>query len=168
MSFHYCQLWDETKHVAYEANALGRFDAVIHNAGVYRAPPKEIFMVNTIAPYILTCLIGKPQRLTYLSSSLHLQGRANLENFKKDSSRINYSDSKLGVAVGAIFFFQMIGLVVAPSILRLAQNSAIDLESGLKLVFLIGAVAMAIALLMIITIPEISMEAESAEKTRHP
>lgn len=28
---------DETKNVAYEANTLGRFDAVLHNAGVYRA-----------------------------------------------------------------------------------------------------------------------------------
>jgi MFS family permease len=69
----------------------------------------------------------------------------------------------LGVAVGAIFFFQMIGLVVAPSILGLVQNSAPTLESGLKLVFLIGAAAMTIALLMILTIPEISMEAESSE-----
>jgi NAD(P)-dependent dehydrogenase (short-subunit alcohol dehydrogenase family) len=88
---------DETKKVAYEANALGRFDAVIHNAGVYRASPKEIFMVNTIAPYVLTCLIDKPRRLIYLSSDMHLHGQANLENFKKDSSRINYSDSKLHV-----------------------------------------------------------------------
>lgn len=88
---------DETKNVAYEANALGRFDAVIHNAGVYQASPREIFMVNTIAPYILTCLIQKPRRLIYLSSGMHLQGRANLEDFKKDSPRISYSDSKLHV-----------------------------------------------------------------------
>lgn len=87
----------ETKNVAYQANALGQFDAVIHNAGVYQAPPQEIFMVNTIAPYLLTCLIQKPRRLIYLSSSMHLQGRANLENFKKDSRRISYSDSKLYV-----------------------------------------------------------------------
>src|SRR5215211_2412615 len=90
---------DETKNVAYEANALGSFDAVIHNAGVDQAPSNEIFIVNTIAPYILTCLIGKPKRLIYLSSSMHLQGRANLENFKKDSGRISYSDSKLHVVM---------------------------------------------------------------------
>jgi NAD(P)-dependent dehydrogenase (short-subunit alcohol dehydrogenase family) len=90
---------DETKNVAYEANALGPFDAVIHNAGVYRVSPKEIFMVNTIAPYVLTCLIGKPKRLIYLSSNLHLHGRANLENFKTDSSHISYSDSKLHVVM---------------------------------------------------------------------
>ena len=88
---------DEIKSVADQANALGRFDAVIHNAGVYRAPQREIFIVNTIAPYILTCLIDKPRRLIYLSSGLHLHGRANLENFKIDSSHISYSDSKLYV-----------------------------------------------------------------------
>jgi NAD(P)-dependent dehydrogenase (short-subunit alcohol dehydrogenase family) len=90
---------DETKNVAYEANALGRFDAVIHNAGVYQAPARDIFVVNTIAPYILTCLMQKPGRLIYLSSGMHLQGRANLENFKKDSPRISYSDSKLHVVM---------------------------------------------------------------------
>ena len=88
---------DETKNVAYEANAMGRFDAVIHNAGVYQASPREIFMVNVTAPYILTCLISKPARLIYLSSNMHLHGHANFENFKKDSSRISYSDSKLHV-----------------------------------------------------------------------
>ncbi len=90
---------DETKNIAYEANALGQFDAVIHNAGVYQAPPMEIFMVNTIAPYILTCLIQKPKRLIYLSSGMHLQGRANLESFKQDIPRISYSDSKLYVTM---------------------------------------------------------------------
>jgi NAD(P)-dependent dehydrogenase (short-subunit alcohol dehydrogenase family) len=88
---------DEIKNVAYEANRLGRFDAVIHNAGVFRAPPKETLIVNTIAPYILTCLIDKPGRLIYLSSNMHLHGRANLENFTKDRIRISYSDSKLYV-----------------------------------------------------------------------
>jgi NAD(P)-dependent dehydrogenase (short-subunit alcohol dehydrogenase family) len=90
---------DATKNVADQANALGRFDAVIHNAGVYQAPPKDIFRVNTLAPYLLTCLIHKPKRLIYLSSDMHLQGRANLENVKKDSSRISYSDSKLYVVM---------------------------------------------------------------------
>jgi NAD(P)-dependent dehydrogenase (short-subunit alcohol dehydrogenase family) len=88
---------DEIKNVAYEANAMGRFDAVIHNAGVYQAPSNNIFMVNTIAPYILTCLMHKPKRLIYLSSGMHLQGHANLEDFKKVRPRISYSDSKLYV-----------------------------------------------------------------------
>jgi NAD(P)-dependent dehydrogenase (short-subunit alcohol dehydrogenase family) len=89
---------DETKQVAYAANAWGQFDAVIHNAGVYQAPAKEIFAVNVIAPYILTCLIQRPKRLIYLSSDLHLNGRANLDAFKKDG-RIGYSDSKLYVVM---------------------------------------------------------------------
>ena len=66
----------------------------------------------------------------------------------------------LGVAVGAIFFFQMIGIAVSPAILGFAQNSAADLEGGLKLVFLVSAVAIGIALLLILTIPEISLETE--------
>jgi short-subunit dehydrogenase len=41
-----------TKHVADQANAVGPFDAVIHNAGVYQALPKETLLVNTLAPYI--------------------------------------------------------------------------------------------------------------------
>jgi NAD(P)-dependent dehydrogenase (short-subunit alcohol dehydrogenase family) len=90
---------DATKHVAEQANALGRFDAVIHNAGVYQAPPEDIFRVNILAPYLLTCLIHKPRRMIYLSSGMHLQGRANLEHFTKDSSRISYSDSKLYVVM---------------------------------------------------------------------
>lgn len=89
----------ETKNVACEANALGRFDAVIHNAGVYQAPANEIFLVNTIAPYILTCLIQKPERLIYLSSGMHLHGRANLEDLQQDIPRISYSDSKLYVTM---------------------------------------------------------------------
>src|SRR5688572_9987154 len=71
---------EDTKKLADEVNALGEFDAVIHNAGVYQVPSKTILAVNTLAPYILTCLIQKPKRLIYLSSGMHLQGRLNLEN----------------------------------------------------------------------------------------
>ncbi|MBK8050523.1 MAG: SDR family NAD(P)-dependent oxidoreductase [Anaerolineales bacterium] len=87
------------KNAANEANAFGRFDAVIHNAGVYQAPAKEIFFVNIIAPYLLTCLIPKPRRLIYLSSGMHLHGNVNLDLFKEDSRRISYSDSKLYVVM---------------------------------------------------------------------
>jgi len=70
----------------------------------------------------------------------------------------------LGVAVGAIFFFQMIGIAVSPAILGFAQNSATDLEHGLKLVFLTSAIALGLALLLILTIPEISLDAEANEE----
>jgi len=66
----------------------------------------------------------------------------------------------LGVAIGAIFFFVMMGMAIAPAILGLAQNSVPDLEGGLKLVFLVGAVTMVVSLLMVLTIPEVSMDAE--------
>jgi hypothetical protein len=70
----------------------------------------------------------------------------------------------LGVAIGAIFFFVMMGMAIAPAILGLAQNSVPELEAGLKLVFLVGAVTMAISLLMIVTIPEVSMDVEVADQ----
>ena len=88
---------DETKQLAAKVNALGRFDAVIHNAGVYQASGEEIFSVNTLAPYILTCLIQRPTRLIYLSSGMHLDGRPKLDSFETNVSRITYSDSKLHV-----------------------------------------------------------------------
>jgi NAD(P)-dependent dehydrogenase (short-subunit alcohol dehydrogenase family) len=88
---------DETKKLADQVNSLGIFDAVIHNAGVYQRSGKEIFAVNTLAPYILTCLIQKPKRLVYLSSGMHLHGRPNLEHFENNIDRISYSDSKLHV-----------------------------------------------------------------------
>lgn len=88
---------EETKKLAEEVNNLGTFDAVIHNAGVYQVPAPQIFAVNTLAPYILTCLIQKPKRLIYLSSGMHFQGRPNFENFGSGTSRISYSDSKLHI-----------------------------------------------------------------------
>lgn len=86
---------DETKLLAQQVNTLGRFDAVIHNAGVYNALAKEILNVNVLAPYILTCSIEKPQRLIYLSSAMHLSGNANSKNI----DQLNYADSKLYVVM---------------------------------------------------------------------
>ncbi len=87
---------EETIKVAEQVNTLGDFDAIIHNAGVYMAPSSEIFNVNTLAPYILTCLIQKPKRLIYLSSGMHFHGHSKLVNFK---SSITYSDSKLHIVM---------------------------------------------------------------------
>ncbi|KAA3437943.1 SDR family NAD(P)-dependent oxidoreductase [Rufibacter hautae] len=87
----------DTIQLASQVNASGPFDVVIHNAGVYQGSAKDIFAVNTLAPYILTCLVQKPKRLIYLSSGMHLQGRANLDKFHPDNSSISYSDSKLHV-----------------------------------------------------------------------
>jgi NAD(P)-dependent dehydrogenase (short-subunit alcohol dehydrogenase family) len=90
---------EETKDLAVQANKFGSFDAVIHNAGVYKTSAREIFAVNTLAPYILTSLIQKPKRLIYLSSGMHRSGRPDIEHFKHNIDRISYSDSKLHVVM---------------------------------------------------------------------
>jgi NAD(P)-dependent dehydrogenase (short-subunit alcohol dehydrogenase family) len=79
----------QTKKLAEDANTLGVFDAVIHNAGVgYRSRERVLtedglpleLAVNTLAPYILTALIHPPKRLVYLSSGLHQSGDASLND----------------------------------------------------------------------------------------
>ena len=76
------------KHVAAQVNALGRFDAVIHNAAVgYREGHRvtsdglpHVFAINTLSAYILTALIERPKRLVYLSSGLHHHADAHLDD----------------------------------------------------------------------------------------
>jgi NADP-dependent 3-hydroxy acid dehydrogenase YdfG len=50
---------DETVRVAEEANRIGSFDAVIHNAGVMHGP--TVLAVNTIAPFTLTAIMSPPE-----------------------------------------------------------------------------------------------------------
>ena len=90
---------EETIKLADKVNSLGVFDVVIHNAGVYEASAKDLLSVNTLAPYILTSLIQKPKRLIYLSSGMHMQGKAKLESIKSGNSRITYSDTKLHIVM---------------------------------------------------------------------
>jgi NAD(P)-dependent dehydrogenase (short-subunit alcohol dehydrogenase family) len=81
----------QTKALAEKANALGTFDAVIHNAGVYQTSAQQLLNVNTLAPYILTALMQRPKRLIYLSSGMHLSGKPEW------TDRPSYSDTKLHV-----------------------------------------------------------------------
>ncbi len=95
------------KSVADEVNALGRFDAVIHNAAVgyherNRATSDglpHVFAINTLAPYLLTALIERPKRLVYLSSGMHNYADANLDDilWRKRSwnGSTAYAESKL-------------------------------------------------------------------------
>ena len=98
----------QTRKVAEQVNQLGAFDAVIHNAGIgYREPRRiatedglpHLFAVNTLAPYILTALIERPKRLVYLSSGLHRNGDASLEDLtwkhRAWQGQQAYSDTKL-------------------------------------------------------------------------
>ncbi len=84
---------EDVKNLALEANKLGKFDSIIHNAGVLNTDPETIFKVNVLTPYVLSALIDKPKRLVYLSSGMHFGGKpiSKLE----DLGKINYSDSKL-------------------------------------------------------------------------
>lgn len=86
---------DQTIELAQKVNAIGRFDAIIHNAGVFQSTGTEIFAVNTLAPYILTCLIDKPERLVYMSSGMHMQGTPHIAELSAGLLQCNYSDSKL-------------------------------------------------------------------------
>jgi NAD(P)-dependent dehydrogenase (short-subunit alcohol dehydrogenase family) len=67
------------RSVAAEADATGRFYAVIHNAGIgYREPSRivtadglaQMFAVNVLAPNVLTASMATPDRLVYLSRPL--------------------------------------------------------------------------------------------------
>jgi NAD(P)-dependent dehydrogenase (short-subunit alcohol dehydrogenase family) len=89
---------DQTRDVAEQVNRFGRMDAVIHNAGVYTG--RTILPVNVIAPYLLTALIDRPQRLVYLSSGMHRGGRPDLTGMDWSGRSVagSYSDSKLFVA----------------------------------------------------------------------
>jgi NAD(P)-dependent dehydrogenase (short-subunit alcohol dehydrogenase family) len=87
----------ETILLGEAVNALGSFDAIIHNAGVYNSSGKELFAVNTLAPYVLTCLIQKPERIIYLSSDMHNGGQTKMESLRSDLNNITYSDTKLHV-----------------------------------------------------------------------
>jgi NAD(P)-dependent dehydrogenase (short-subunit alcohol dehydrogenase family) len=99
----------ETRSLAEQVNKIGRMDAVIHNAGVYREGARgntpeghaKILAVNTLAPYILTRLIDRPARLVYLSSDMHRGGDASLRDIdwkeRRWDANAAYSESKLYV-----------------------------------------------------------------------
>ncbi len=98
----------ETKLVAEQANALGRYDAIIHNAGIgYRERRRvetvdglcHVFAINVLAPYVLTAMITPPDRLVYLSSGMHRGGDPDLSDLQWERRSWNgsqaYADSKL-------------------------------------------------------------------------
>src|SRR4051812_45833733 len=98
---------EETYGVADQVNALGRMDAVIHNAAVFKEPERgatpeghaRTLAVNVLAPYVLTAEVKRPERLIYLSSDMHRGGEAALNDMDWTARRWNctqaYSDSKL-------------------------------------------------------------------------
>jgi len=104
----------ETREIADQVNDIGRMDAVIHNAGVFLESSRsataeghaKTLAVNTLAPYMLTALIDRPDRLIYLSSGLHHAGAGSLRDIDWTERRWNaaqaYSESKLQVTALAL------------------------------------------------------------------
>jgi NAD(P)-dependent dehydrogenase (short-subunit alcohol dehydrogenase family) len=97
----------ETRALAEQVNKIGRMDAVIHNAGIYLEPNRgatpeghaKTLAVNTLAPYMLTALLERPNRLVYLSSSMHRGAGGSLRDIDWSERRwepsLAYSESKL-------------------------------------------------------------------------
>jgi NAD(P)-dependent dehydrogenase (short-subunit alcohol dehydrogenase family) len=98
----------DTSKLAGHANDHGRFDAVIHNAGVgFREPRRvatadglsHVFAINVLAPYVLTALMERPNRLVYLTSGMHSGGNPSMADLTWERRSWNgaqaYSDSKL-------------------------------------------------------------------------
>jgi NAD(P)-dependent dehydrogenase (short-subunit alcohol dehydrogenase family) len=96
------------RDVANQANARGRFDAVIHNVALgYREPVRvktadglsQLWAINVLAPYVLTALMQKPGRLVYLSSGMHTRADPSLDDLQWSKRPWNgsqaYSDTKL-------------------------------------------------------------------------
>ena len=141
----------ETKRVADQVNAIGRMDAVIHNAGVYtqrnRGSTPEghaiTFAINTLAPYMLSALIERQARLVYLSSGLHRGGGGSLDDLdwtKRlwDSAKA-YAESKLhAVALASALarrWPEVLCNAVDPGWVRTRMGGAgapVDLETGQK------------------------------------
>ena len=107
----------ETKALARQANEVARFDAVIHNAGVYNQGERvrltedglnDDFAVNVLAPYILSVLINRPRRLIFLSSSMHTGGRHDVTDLQWQERPWNsyqaYSESKFYLTMLAMTF----------------------------------------------------------------
>jgi NAD(P)-dependent dehydrogenase (short-subunit alcohol dehydrogenase family) len=99
---------EQMRGVAEQANARGRFDAVIHNAAAgYRERRRietvdglsHVFAINVLAPYLLTTLIALPERLVYLTSGMHRGGERSTDDLQWSRRRWQgaqaYADSKL-------------------------------------------------------------------------
>jgi NAD(P)-dependent dehydrogenase (short-subunit alcohol dehydrogenase family) len=139
----------DTRAVADQVNALGRMDAIIHNAGIYNQPTRgstaeghaTTLAVNTLAPYMLTALIERPDRLIYLSSGLHRGGEGSLRDIDWttrpwDTARA-YAESKLYVAALAVGLARrwpdVLTNVVDPGWVRTRMGgpgAPVDLDTG--------------------------------------
>jgi len=139
----------DTRSVADQVNALGRMDAIIHNAGVYDQRTRgstadghaTLLAINTLAPYMLTALIERPDRLIYLSSGLHRGGEGSLSDIdwtaRPWETGRAYAESKLYVAALAFGLARrwpdVLTNVVDPGWVRTkmgGHGAPVDLDTG--------------------------------------
>ena len=110
---------DETVALAKVLRTFGRFDAVIHNAGIYEDNDRvetvdgleRTFQVNVVAPYLLTALTPLPSRLIYLTSGMGDNGEIALDDLQHErrqwSPTSAYRDSKLCDLAMAVAFARL-------------------------------------------------------------
>ena len=141
----------ETRSIAEQVSAIGRMDAVIHNAGVYAQRSRgstpeghaSTLAINTLAPYMLTALIERPARLIYLSSGLHRGGEGSLDDLdwtrRSWNSATAYAESKLHVVALAFALArrwpQVLSNAVDPGWARTKMGGAgapVDIATGQK------------------------------------
>ncbi|BAM92043.1 putative short chain dehydrogenase [Bradyrhizobium oligotrophicum S58] len=135
--------------VADQVNAVGRMDAIIHNAGVYTEPDRgstpeghaRSLAINTLAPYLLTARLDRPARLVFISSGLHRGGEGSLDDLDWtrrpwDPARA-YAESKLHVVALALALARrwpsVLSNAVDPGWVRTKMGGAtapVDLETG--------------------------------------
>ncbi|MBT2586481.1 SDR family NAD(P)-dependent oxidoreductase [Arthrobacter sp. ISL-95] len=104
---------DQTRALAEQINALGKFDVIIHNAAEYRLSGPELLNSNSLSPYLLTALVTPPQQLSYLSSNQQLSGGLKLDEIRSGGG-ISYPDSKLHMAM------------IATAVARLRPDSQVN------------------------------------------
>jgi NAD(P)-dependent dehydrogenase (short-subunit alcohol dehydrogenase family) len=139
----------ETESIAEQVNAIGRMDAVIHNAGIYHTRGRDatpeghagILAVNTLAPFILTARLERPGRVIFVSSSEHRAGSGPLRDLdwttrRFDASRA-YGESKLYVVALAFGLARrwpdVLSNAVDPGWARTRMGGAtapVDIETG--------------------------------------
>ncbi|THY72680.1 short chain dehydrogenase [Aureobasidium pullulans] len=137
---------------ALEADKHGPYDCIMHNAGLYLGPFRKtedkmpaLVAVNTLAPYMLSCLMAKPKRLIFVSSQLHQGGDAKLKDItwrERGEGEWNagqaYADSKLHNIMFAFAFARHFGIAchsVDPGWVKTkmgGENAMDDLDAAVE------------------------------------